>query len=272
MAKKKLKKFRLTNENYYSSEANKKYISVSQYKDFFGSLSFKGCEYTALAKLNGEYEQEKTTALLVGSYVDSYFEGTLENFKNNNVEIFKKDGTLKSDYVKAEEIIKRIEKDKKFMQYLSGDKQTIMTAEFMGAEWKIKMDSYIKGKAIVDLKIIDDIYKLYYHKFLGKLTFIQARGYDFQLAIYQKIVEINTGEKLPCYIAVADKGKVPNIEIIQLTQQELDGALVGIQHGVERINKLKNGEIEPIRCGKCDYCKETKIITSPILISDLLEE
>lgn len=263
---------KLNNKNYYSKKANQEYLSVSQYKDFFGSLGKKGCEAKALARIAGEYETEPTTAMLVGSYIDTYFEGTLDKFKAEHPEILKKDGTLKADYVQAESIIARIEKDKKFMQYMSGDKQTIMTAELFGAKWKIKMDSYLKDKAIVDLKIVSDIYERNYVKDVGALNFIQYWGYDFQLAIYQKVVEENTGKRLPCFIAAADKGKTTNIEIIQITQPELDSALIGVQYGVERILKLKSGKEEPERCGRCDYCKETKVIQKPILMSELLKE
>ena len=92
----------LTNDNYFSIEASKEYFSVSQYK------SFMECEAKAMAEIRGEWKQKKTTALLVGSYVDAYFEGTLDTFKLENPEIFKKDWTLKADYVQADEIIKRI--------------------------------------------------------------------------------------------------------------------------------------------------------------------
>ena len=54
----------LTNDNYYSPEANWEYMSVSQYKQFLK------CEAAAMAQLKGEWSQPKTTALLVGSYVD----------------------------------------------------------------------------------------------------------------------------------------------------------------------------------------------------------
>lgn len=263
---------KLTNSNYYSKEAARDYISNSQYKDFFGTLGGKGCEARAMAKIKGEYTEEPSTAMLVGSYVDSYFEGSLEEFKSNHPEILKKDGTLKSDYVQAETIIERIKRDKKFMQFMSGEKQTIMTAEIFGSMWKIKMDSYIPNTAIVDLKIVDNIYKPYFHKDTGKINFIQERGYDFQLAIYQKVVELNTGKRLPCYIAAADKGKTTNIEVIQIRQSELDGALVGLDIGIKRLNLLKSGEEQPERCGRCDYCKQTKIITRPVLMSELLEE
>ena len=261
----------LSSKNYYSKKANKQYISVSQYKTFFGTLGMRGCEAQALAEMNEEYKREVTTPMLIGSYIDSYFEGTLEEFKLLHPEIFKKDGELKSEFKQAEIIIERIKKDKKFMQFMSGEKQTIMTAELGGGMWKIKMDSYIPHKAIVDLKIVEDIYKSYYHKDTGRLNFIQERGYEFQLAVYQHVVEMNTGERLPCYIAAADKGKTTNIEIIQVTQPELDGALAGVEYGVNRIKLLKSGEMEATRCGRCDYCKETKVITKPISMSELLE-
>lgn len=262
---------KLNNSNYYSDDANREYISVSQYKTFFGTLGYKGCEAQAMAEIRGDYKRETTTAMLMGSYVDSYFEGTLEGFKQEHPEIFKKDGELKSEYKQADEIIKRCERDKKFMQYMSGEKQTIMTGELFGSMWKIKMDSYIPGKCIVDLKVVEDIYKPYYHKDTGKLNFIIDRGYDFQLAIYQKIVELNTGKRLPCFIAAVDKQKVPNIEIISLSQNELDGTLAGLEIGINRIKLLKSGEAEPDRCNHCDWCKDTKIITKPVSLSALLE-
>ena len=134
------------------------------------------------------------------------------------------------------------------------------------------MDSYLPNKAIIDLKTVDNMYKpVYCGKDNGKMNFIQAKGYDFQLAIYQKVVELNTGKRLPCYIAAVDKQETPAIEVIALTQNELDGTLAGLQFGVERIKKLKSGEAEPDKCRVCDYCKETKVITKPITTADLLE-
>ena len=70
----------LTSENYYSQEANQEYMSVSGYKDFAGTYGKMPCEFYGMEKLNGRWEDEKSTALLVGSYVDSYFEGSLDQF------------------------------------------------------------------------------------------------------------------------------------------------------------------------------------------------
>lgn len=88
----------LTSENYYSQEANQEYMSVSGYKDFAGTYGKMPCEFYGMEKLNGRWQDEKSTALLVGSYVDSYFEGSLDQFKKDNPEIFTQKGELKANF------------------------------------------------------------------------------------------------------------------------------------------------------------------------------
>lgn len=124
---------------------------------------------------------------MVGSYVDSYFEGTLDKFNAENPSLFKKDGGLKADYVKAEEIIARIERDAYFMKYMSGQKQVIMTGELFGAKWKIKIDSYIPETAIVDLKVMSSITELKWVKDIGYLDFVRYWGYDIQVQYTRKL-------------------------------------------------------------------------------------
>lgn len=182
----------LTEENYYSDIANYEYMSVSQFKDFNGTYGRVACEEAALAKLKGEYAQASSTALMVGSYVDRYFEGTLDAFKSEHTEMFKKDGNLKAEYVKADALIQRAERDELFMKYMSGEKQVIMTAELYGTPWKIKMDSYIPGVAIVDLKVMASLTKLEWVRDIGYLDFVRYWGYDIQGAIYQEVVYQNT--------------------------------------------------------------------------------
>ena len=264
---------KLTNENYFSQEASREYISVSQYKDFMGSLGKHACEAAAMAKLNGAWEiDEKSTALMVGSYVDAHFEGTLDLFKAQNPDIFLKNGGLKAEYRQAEDIINRIERDETFMKYMSGQKQIIMTAEMYGSPWKIKIDSFHDGIAIVDLKVMRELRKQEYTKDYGYMNFIQYWGYTIQGAVYQEVVRLNTGKKLPFYIAGASKEKFPDIEIIQVEQTLLDEALAEVASNTHKIVALKKGDVEPIRCGVCDYCKHTKVLDKPIWSSELLGE
>ena len=85
--------------------------------------------------------------LMVGSYVDAYFEGTLPTFSAQHPEIFssrgKTAGELKSEYKQASIMIDRAVKDPVFMQYMAGDKQVIMTGEIEGVPVKIKIEPKI---------------------------------------------------------------------------------------------------------------------------------
>ena len=260
----------LTAENYYSKEANEKYMSVSQYKDFAGTYGKMACEFSAIEMLEERWAQKKTTPLLVGSYVDSYFEGTLEEFKKANPEIFTQKGELKANYKQAERIIARMERDPLFMQYMSGEKQVIMTGELFGAEWKIKIDSFVRGIAITDLKVMASITKLEWVKDIGYLDFVRYWGYDIQGAIYQEIVYQNTGERPPFYIAAGTKEEEPNIEVIHVTQNYLDEAKHMVEMNMPRILRVKNGEAEPDRCEMCDCCRHTKVLKRPISITNLV--
>ena len=211
--------------------------------------------------INGKHEREETTALLVGSYVDAYFEGTLANFIKKHPDIYTKAGTLRADYIRAEEIIQRIMKDKLLVEFLSGEKQVIMTGSISGVPIKIKVDSLHPDK-IVDLKVMAD-FESSYHPEKGRVPWFEFWGYDIQGAVYQEIVRQNIGEKLPFYLATATKEKVTDIDIVHLNQSSLDFGLERFRHLVEMYDAIKKGVVEPERCGKCDYCKKTKVLTAP---------
>ena len=262
---------RLTEDNYYSKEANLEYMSVSQFKDFVGTYGKRACEFEATEKLFGRWNPPPTTPLLVGSYVDSYVEGTLDSFMERHPEVFTSTGELKAPFRKAEEIIARIERDRYFMKYLSGKKQVIMKANFFGCDWKIKMDSYLPGVAIVDLKVMASITDLKWVKDIGYLDFVRYWGYDIQGAVYQKVVELNTGKKLPFYVAAATKENEPDIRIIHITQNYLDEALALVEANIKRVLEVKNGEVLPDRCDACDCCKHNRVLKAPISILDLVQ-
>lgn len=263
--------FVLTADNYYSPEADHRYMSVHQYLDFVGHMGVRGCESRAMAALRGEYQKEKSTAMLVGSYVDSYFEGTLEQFKKENPEIFTQKGELKANFKQAEKMIVRAERDEKFMLYMSGEKQVIKTGYLFGCDWKIKMDSYLPGKFIVDLKTTADLHKAWKVQDYGYVSVAEYWGYTIQMAVYQKIVEIDTGKKLPCYLAFITKEDSPEIKLCYIDQVTLDHALNEVEMNMSSVLMVKNGEIDPIPCGKCDYCKATEPIEEVINIADLIE-
>jgi len=245
----------LTAENYFSPENQLAYMGASQFK------SFMVCPAAAMAEIRGEYRQEETTALLVGSYVDAYFEGTIDVFRAKHPDLYKRDGTLKSDYVQAESIIQRIERDEMFMRYMAGQKQVIMAGEIAGVPFKIKIDSYHSDKAIVDQKIMKDLEDIWSPAEGHRVPYWQNWGYDWQGCIYREVVRQNTGNTLPFMIAASTKQKVTRLQIGQIAPERLDYCLDIVKHEAPRFAAMKRGEIEAERCEQCDYCAETAVLS-----------
>lgn len=242
---------KLTGKNYYSQKANEQYMSVSQYKEFLS------CEAAAMAHLRGEWTPPVTTALIVGQYVDSYFEGTMERFWAEHPEVFKKDGTLKADYQKAEEIINVVEADPAFMEYMNGKKQVIRTAELFGTLWKIKIDVDHRDK-IVDLKVMRSMERI-----MGR-SFVEYWGYDTQLAVYDKVSQLSGKCKKETYLAVATKQDPPDHNVIHIPEWRRADCLAEVERNLPRVLAVKHGQREPIRCGVCPYCRSTQKVGEPI--------
>lgn len=262
----------LTEQNYFSQEAEMEYVSSSQYKMFFNPYN-DCCEAAALAQIRGEIERPMTTSLLMGSYVDEALTGDLERFKSEHPELIstrgESKGQLKRDYVQAEAMVQRAMRDPTFMAYVTGGiHQAIFTGKISDVPVKIKIDHIAmkdgKPVALVDLKTVKSMYETFWVKDSGEhLSFIERWAYDLQGAIYQFIYEQNTGLKLPFYIAAVSKDKDsegvahPRLKVIQIPQIKLDERLAEVKNNIGKIQMLKEGKIEPINCGKCDYCADT---------------
>lgn len=248
----------LNNDNYFSLDAARGYWSASQFK------AFNKCEACGLAESLGEYVPETTDALLIGSYVDAYFSGELKEFEEKNgAAMFKKSGEILAKFERANEIINTIENDALMMEFMTGEKQIIMTADLFGVPWKIKMDVY-NERRIVDLKTVKDFNNIYDPEY-GLRSWIEYWGYDIQGFIYTRVEQAVTGrpDPLPFYLVAATKERVPDKKIIQIPDHILQAAGGMIEAKIGRFDLIKQGEVEPIRCEKCDYCKSTKQLTAP---------
>lgn len=249
---------RLTNDNYFSAEANRSYWSVSQFK------SFNKCEACGLAEAKGIYERPESDALLIGSYVDAYFSDEFKRFQEERwSQMFKKNGEILAKFSHANDMINRIESDPLMLEYMTGDKQTIMEAGLFGVQWKIKMDFY-NERRIVDLKTVKNFKDIYDPEY-GWRDWVTFWGYDIQGAIYTRVEQKVTGREypLPFYLAAVTKENTPGIKIIHIPDHILQDALRLVEAKIDRFDLIKNGDVEPIRCEKCDYCKATKILTEP---------
>ena len=265
-------RLKLTDENYYSTEADTEYMSASQFK------SFRKCEAAALAELRGEWGKKDTLALRVGSYVDAYFGGELEQFKANHPEMYKRDGTLKADFAHAHKVAERLERDELARLLLSGRHQVIKTGKIGGVWYKTKSDSLLSasqveaicekfpqvreivpfgGAIIVDLKYMKDFGDVWDEDIHEKVSFVEFWGYDIQGAIYQKIDK----RSCPFVIIGATKEAEPDIEAMYIPDDDLMYSLSEVETLSPRYDAIKRGEIEPNGCGKCAYCRSKKRLT-----------
>lgn len=246
---------KLKNDNYYSQKANLEYMSFSQFKDFLK------CEAYALAKINGEWSDEVSDSLLVGAYVDSFLDGqnNLEQFITNHSEMFNsRTGELKAPFKQAQEICNLILSDKLLRSFLIGNRQAIFECTINGVKFKAKLDNLLDDK-IVDGKVLKDCEPVWID---GKRPFIYGNRYDIQGAIYQLAVEQNLGKKLPFYLAVVTKEKIPDKRIFKLSDEILADALQEVIIKAPIFDDIKKGKLKPNRCEHCDYCKSTKILDS----------
>ena len=244
----------LNEKNYFSNENNIKYTGSSQIK------SFISCEKAALAELNGEWNKEKTDALLTSSYLDEKISGTLNDFIQENPELFTKQGELKAQYKHIEDIYNEInsERNNMFKKYLSGEHQVIMTGNVSNVPVKIKIDSYFKDKCIVDLKCVKDFNLIFNEETHQKENFVDYYDYILQASLYQEICYQTTGKRLPFIIAACTKEKYPQFALLQIPQEKLDLKMQFLKSYLPHLQDLKQGKVKPISCECCDYCISKK--------------
>lgn len=256
----------LTHENYYSIEANMEYMSVSQFKDF------QRCELYGLKKATGEYVETKTPALLQGGYMDAHFSNRMEEYKNENPQIFKKDGTLLQTYNKVEECIKVAEDDEFFMEHIKGKTQVIVTGIINGVKWKSCYD--FLNTRIIDMKLVASIKETVWKydpimKRNYQTDFISAYGYDLQGAVYQELGRQTFGKTLPFDIAAISKEDEPDKAIINIEDDILAQKLEEVKELTIRYDLIKKGLLEPNRCGNCPVCRKYNRLTRVVSYKEM---
>ena len=267
------KEILLTKDNYHSPEMRKLFMGYSQFKDF------EKCEVMALAKINGEIEDETTDALLYGSWVDAHFSEEEQEFlaENKDKLYSTKTGQLYAAFKNVQKTIDFVENYtnedgvKILAKYWGGEHQVIMTGEIAGVPVKIKIDSYFPTKVIVDGKCMKDLNDMWVEKDGRnvKTNYIDAYDYPMEGAIYQEIERQNalkhdsSAAKLPFVLNVVTKEDTPNADLVLIDQDILDERLEYFKQKAPRYQRLKMGLEKPVGCGKCPACIAKKQIFAP---------
>lgn len=261
----------LNKKNYYSSDANREYMSVSLFKSFLPQ--YGGCEAKAVAKLTGEWQEQSSEALLLGSYVHAWNEGKLEEFKQEHPELFKKDGTLYAKYAIGDSMIHALESDPFIEKVREGEKEVIITGELLGVPWKGMIDIYNPSNGtFADLKTVRDIYGHYWNDWVGeKQNFIYNYGYHIQMGVYAELErQMRKSSKLlvPHIIAVS-KEDPPDKAVINFGTEFVDEVMFQVELHLPHVVDVWKGKEKPIRCERCDYCRATKKVTSTMFFDEL---
>jgi len=262
---------KLTNENYHSLEANQEYMSCSQYKGFVYE-----CEAKEIAKLAGAWMDIPSTALEVGQYVHSWSAGKMLAFIEEHPTMFKANHALKAEYVVANTMIECIQADPFTLDYLTGEKEKIVTAEMYGATWKMMPNVVNSSKGrLVDLTTTNSITDRMWNDESRKyVSFVEYQRSALKMAIYlevQRLSENNpVGKYYEFHIVAVSKQRQPDKAVISLNDPaRLSSELLGISSHMPRILELKAGTELPIRCEKCNYCRSTKLLSGVIQYSEL---
>lgn len=268
----------LTRDNYYTPEADREYMSCSQYQDFLE------CEAAAMAKIHGLYVPEETEALLVGNYVHTALESeeAHEDWCRTHMDKVYKMTTSKvtgevmitgkyAAFEKADKIIQVFVTDPVFQKFIlmEGEEERIMTGELFGIKWKIRLDKYIpSSRMIIDYKTAADFSRTEYNYELGeKESFIEALGYLMRAAIYSEIEKQNSGSTDdPAFVILAvSKQDPPDRGAYLLNhRQRYDYELERVKEHMARIISVKEGRRKPTRCDRCEWCRRTKKLTGVV--------
>lgn len=248
---------------------------------------FVECPASAMANLRGEWEYPESNALLVGSYFHSAFESDAAFQKliaESSEKIFqKRNGKKYADFIKADSMIERIRKDKTAMFFMSGRHEVKIDGEIDGVHFVAKIDCLNeKHHFFADLKSVAEMRAGEWIEFTDrengykrrkKVSFIEARKYHWQMAIYQELIRQNFGSDFLPVIVAASKQDFPDLEVVAFDDQpELNEYLAEVADLLPEIMRIKNGEIEPKRCGLCAYCRSTKKIKNMLPFREFKQE
>ena len=250
----------LTQENYFSKEANTEYMSVSQFK------AFAECEAQALHNIEIGGENEKA-AFLEGKLFENWVAGDRALFMAQHPEMISTRGAtagqLKAEFNKVIKAAERFLEQDFFKDIINKcEKQVILTGKIEGVKVKCALDLFDREtNSIYDIKCMKDFKEQWNKEEKSYVPWYYIYGYVLQLAVYREIVRQNFGEPKEIGLMAASKEEEPDLQAKSFSSELLDLELEYFKNNVKRYNDIKKGIVAPTYCGECSYCKSIKQIT-----------
>ena len=250
----------LTQENYFSKEANTEYMSVSQFK------AFAECEAQALHNIEIGGENEKQ-AFLEGKLFENWVAGDRALFMAQHPEMISTRGAtagqLKAEFNKVIKAAERFLEQDFFKDIINKcEKQVILTGKIEGVKVKCELDLFDREtNSIYDIKFMKDFKEQWNKAEKAYVPWYYIYNYVLQLAVYREIVRQNFGEPKEIGLMAASKEEEPDLQAKSFSSELLDLELEYFKNDVKIYDNIKKGLIQPNYCGECAYCKSIKQIT-----------
>lgn len=250
----------LTPETYFSVEADREYMSVSQFK------AFRACQSKALYNIE-QPDATSKEAFLQGSLFEALVAGDPKLFIAQHPEMISSRGStagqLKSEFQRILKAAEKFNSQKFFKDIIEKcEKQVILTGVINDVPVKCCLDLFDRETfSIYDIKCMKDFNEQWSKEEKRYIPWYYAWGYVLQLAVYREIVKQNFGKE-PKEIALlaATKEEIPDIQAIKFDTELLDIELEDFRHDIRLYDEIKKGIIKPTPCNCCSYCKTIKEI------------
>jgi len=256
----------LDDDNYHSFEANKYSMSFSQFKDFI--LAWGGCPARAFAKhVLGTYKEPDKDVFVLGNLGHKIViePHTLEQWYETHKKILFLYGDKEKGFKKTTETVRtaanKIKDAAVYNQYLIGHKERFFVFYLGGVLWRSKMDICGNG-FLTDLKFVRDFLDVYSPYYKERVPWWKNWHYHLQLAVYSEAYVQKLNEKRPkAHIIAATKPSKGsnNFDLITFYPDYLQAGVEIIEKLLPEVMEIKRGEVEPIRCGHCEYCAQTSL-------------
>lgn len=259
---------KLTPENYHSDEADKGYMSVSQYKtrDDCAARWWAQC-------VTMEWEPEETDALASGKYFHALVlepEKAEDALEAGRDWLLTKGSARKLSEKKAgarglDTMAARMLATPEVNKWNQGEHEVIIVGTLGGVYWKVRVDTLDLDKGFFsDLKSTASLTKTEYVPRLGaRGNFIDAYNYRLQFAVYRYILHQQFGQWLRPVLVAHQKPtpKVPDpaplaMEFNEEALSEFDTIIQEVRYGIQEMRQQLESEDTGERCGKCEYCSQ----------------
>ena len=295
----------LTRENYYSIEANRAYMSNSQWGDW------QKCEAAARAQhvIGGDPDRPGTVTdaggycppdkdyFVLGRWMHEMVlqsPGWRQAADDLSHLTLGRSGVMrlkKGDWNQSGELcqrmLKRWQQETDLHGLLAGEKEVMLTGSIAGIPWRCAIDSLdVPRRLVGDLKTPRSVAADWVNTRLDswadgspkrvKVPWYEVHNYPRQLAgVYRYMAWLHTGEWLDPTIVAIVKYPEPVVRAYGWSEEQVkargEWELERIKERMPRVVAVRDGDAEPTRCGECQYCRITDRSYGDVMVDELAE-